>query len=567
MRYLAKAGFSQSYTYFTWRNTKQELERVLHRADPDRRARVHAAEPVRQHARHPARVSAARRPAGVPGRGWCWRRRSARATASTAASSCSRTCRSARAARSISTRRSTRSARATSRRPDSLAETDRARSTRSAASIRRCSSIAASSSTRPTTRSCSATASARPTAPIRSWSSSTSIPLNMQHGYIQLPLADWSIAARRDRRGARSARRAKPTCGAASGTTSASIRRIARRATSSPSPNRQSANRRSAIAVRLSPMSDPLWYKDAIIYEVHVRAFFDSNDDGIGDFAGPDRRSSTTSRTSASTRSGCCRSTRRRCATTATTSPTTRASIRATARSRTSTSSSTRRTSAASGSSPSWSSTTPPTSIRGSRRRGARPAGSPERDFYVWSDTNQKYQGVRIIFTDTETSNWTWDDTAKAYYWHRFFHHQPDLNFDNPRGARRGRQDDAVLARSRGRRAAARRGAVPDRARRHELREPRRRRTTSSRRSAARWTTRYPDRMLLAEANQWPADVRAVLRRRRRVPHGVPLPADAAHVHGAAAGRPPSDRRDHAADARHSRELPVGDCSCATTTS
>ena len=45
--------------------------------------------------------------------------------------------------------------------------------------------------------------------------------------------------------------------------------------------------------------------------------------------------------------------------------------------------------------------------------------------------------GVRIIFTDTETSNWTWDDTAKAYYWHRFFHHQPDLNFDNPRCSRR----------------------------------------------------------------------------------------------------------------------------------
>src|SRR5438094_8354241 len=60
------------------------------------------------------------------------------------------------------------------------------------------------------------------------------------------------------------------------------------------------------------------------------------------------------------------------------------------------------------------------------------PAGSPERDFYVWSETKQKYEGVRIIFTDTEQSNWTWDDTAKAYYWHRFFHHQPDLNFDNP---------------------------------------------------------------------------------------------------------------------------------------
>ena len=60
------------------------------------------------------------------------------------------------------------------------------------------------------------------------------------------------------------------------------------------------------------------------------------------------------------------------------------------------------------------------------------PPGSPKRDFYVWSDTNQKYPGARIIFTDTETSNWTWDPVAKAYYWHRFFHHQPDLNFDNP---------------------------------------------------------------------------------------------------------------------------------------
>ncbi|HTS89868.1 MAG TPA: maltose alpha-D-glucosyltransferase [Gemmatimonadales bacterium] len=60
------------------------------------------------------------------------------------------------------------------------------------------------------------------------------------------------------------------------------------------------------------------------------------------------------------------------------------------------------------------------------------PAGSPERDFYVWSDTDQKYAGTRVIFTDTQTSNWTWDAEAKAYYWHRFFSHQPDLNFDNP---------------------------------------------------------------------------------------------------------------------------------------
>ena len=58
--------------------------------------------------------------------------------------------------------------------------------------------------------------------------------------------------------------------------------------------------------------------------------------------------------------------------------------------------------------------------------------GSPERDYYVWSDTDKKYEEVRIIFSDTEKSNWTWDAEAEAYYWHRFFSHQPDLNFDNP---------------------------------------------------------------------------------------------------------------------------------------
>jgi len=66
------------------------------------------------------------------------------------------------------------------------------------------------------------------------------------------------------------------------------------------------------------------------------------------------------------------------------------------------------------------------------QRARQAPQGSVERDYYVWSETIDKYRGVRIIFTDTETSNWTWDDKAGAYYWHRFFSHQPDLNFDNP---------------------------------------------------------------------------------------------------------------------------------------
>lgn len=66
------------------------------------------------------------------------------------------------------------------------------------------------------------------------------------------------------------------------------------------------------------------------------------------------------------------------------------------------------------------------------RARKAKP-GSPERDYYVWSDDPQKYKDARIIFTDTEPSNWSWDAEAQAYYWHRFFSHQPDLNFDNPK--------------------------------------------------------------------------------------------------------------------------------------
>jgi len=65
------------------------------------------------------------------------------------------------------------------------------------------------------------------------------------------------------------------------------------------------------------------------------------------------------------------------------------------------------------------------------RARTAKP-GSTWRNFYVWSDTPERYQDARIIFLDFEHSNWTWDPVAKAYYWHRFYSHQPDLNFDNP---------------------------------------------------------------------------------------------------------------------------------------
>jgi maltose alpha-D-glucosyltransferase/alpha-amylase len=66
------------------------------------------------------------------------------------------------------------------------------------------------------------------------------------------------------------------------------------------------------------------------------------------------------------------------------------------------------------------------------QRARTSPKGSPERDFYVWGDDPNKYHEARIIFTDTETSNWTWDPVAQQFFWHRFFSHQPDLNFDNP---------------------------------------------------------------------------------------------------------------------------------------
>ena len=133
--------------------------------------------------------------------------------------------------------------------------------------------------------------------------------------------------------------------------------------------------------------------------------------------------------------------------------------------------------------------------------------GSPDRDVYVWSDTKQKYQGVRIIFTDTESSNWSWDDTAKAYYWHRFFHHQPDLNFDNPAVLDRvikamefwldrgvdGLRLDAVPY------LIEREGTICENLEEtHQILKTIR----------AALDDRYPDRMLLAEANQWPADVR-----------------------------------------------------------
>src|SRR5499427_9441914 len=132
---------------------------------------------------------------------------------------------------------------------------------------------------------------------------------------------------------------------------------------------------------------------------------------------------------------------------------------------------------------------------------------SPKRDWYVWSDTDDRYQDARIIFIDTEVSNWTWDPVAGQYYWHRFFSHQPDLNFDNPevqeemlnvmrfwlRMGVDGFRCDAVpyLFEREGTNCEN----LPET---HAfLKEVR-----------AKIDAEYSGRVLLAEANQWPADVR-----------------------------------------------------------
>jgi maltose alpha-D-glucosyltransferase / alpha-amylase len=131
---------------------------------------------------------------------------------------------------------------------------------------------------------------------------------------------------------------------------------------------------------------------------------------------------------------------------------------------------------------------------------------NPKREWYVWSDTDERYRDARIIFVDTELSNWAWDPVSKAYYWHRFFSHQPDLNYDNPEVREAmwnvmkfwlelgvdGFRLDAVPY------LVERDGTscenLPET---HEIVRELRRRLDES----------FPGKLLLAEANQWPADV------------------------------------------------------------
>jgi maltose alpha-D-glucosyltransferase/alpha-amylase len=250
---------------------------------------------------------------------------------------------------------------------------------------------------------------------------------------------------------------------------------------------------------------DPLWYTDAVIYELHVRAFFDSNNDGIGDFAGLTEKLDYLQGLGVNT---------------LWLLPFYPSPLRDDGYD----------IAKYEGIHPSYGTLHDfKKFMREAHARGIRvitelvvnhtsdqhpwfqaarraPKGSRKREFYVWSDTKQKYEGVRIIFTDTEQSNWSWDDVAGAYYWHRFFHHQPDLNFDNPDVLRAvlrvmrfwfdmgvdGMRLDAIPY------LIEREGTICENLpETHAILKQIRRALDE----------RYSDKFLLAEANQWPADV------------------------------------------------------------
>jgi maltose alpha-D-glucosyltransferase / alpha-amylase len=251
---------------------------------------------------------------------------------------------------------------------------------------------------------------------------------------------------------------------------------------------------------------DPLWYKDALIYELHVRAFKDSNGDGIGDFGGllqkldylqdlgvtclwllpffpsplRDDGYDISDYLSVHPMYGTMDDFK---------------AVLAAAHERDLQVMIELVINHTSDQHP-W--------FQKARRS---PPGSPERDYYVWSDTDKKYQDARIIFTDTEKSNWTWDPEAKAYYWHRFFSHQPDLNYDNPRvleeivKVMRHWLDLGV--------DALRVDAIPYLVEREGTSCENLPETHAIVKALRREIdTHYANRLILAEANQWPTDVR-----------------------------------------------------------
>ncbi len=176
-------------------------------------------------------------------------------------------------------------------------------------------------------------------------------------------------------------------------------------------------------------LTDPLWYKDAVIYELHVRSFYDSNDDGYGDFQGLREKLPYLESLGVNTLwllpflESPLKDDGYDIADYFKVLP-------------------------IHGDLDDFKAFLDEAHARGMRVvtelilnhtsdqhpwfQEARDPTSEKHDWYVWSETDEKYEDVRIIFTDTEDSNWTWDPKAEKYYWHRFFSHQPDLNYDNP---------------------------------------------------------------------------------------------------------------------------------------
>ncbi len=185
----------------------------------------------------------------------------------------------------------------------------------------------------------------------------------------------------------------------------------------------------------------------------------------------------------------------------------------------------------------------------------------PYGDFYMWADDDTGYPDARIIFVDTEASNWTYDPVRKQYYFHRFFSHQPDLNYENPRvqeeilAALRfwldlgidGFRLDAVpiCTRPRGRTARTCLGdaRVPQAGPQGDRHPVPRHRPARRGQPVARGRRRL---------------LRRLRRKRRRMPHGLPLPGHAPHLHGRAKGVPLPRLRDPRQDPRHPLRLPVG---------
>ncbi|HZA34067.1 MAG TPA: maltose alpha-D-glucosyltransferase [Vicinamibacterales bacterium] len=251
---------------------------------------------------------------------------------------------------------------------------------------------------------------------------------------------------------------------------------------------------------------DPLWYKDAIIYEAHVKSFFDSTNDGVGDFPG------LTSKLDYLEDLGItCLWLLPFCP-----SPLKDDGYDI---------SDYRDVHPSYGSLEDFKVLVAEAHARGIRVlielvvnhtsdqhpwfQAARtaPRGSREREFYVWSDTDQKFPETRIIFTDAEKSNWTYDPVAGQYYWRRFFSHQPDLNHNNPEVV--SAVIDVMMFWLDLGVDALRLDAVPYLCVREGTTNENLPETHAVlKRMRRELDARYPDRMLLAEANQWPADVR-----------------------------------------------------------